>query len=338
MTARTTSAKQSAPPRKKPAWGDLLSRYGILLVLLVMVVLLSILTPIIRGEQFFLTGRNLLQVALQASINAIIAVGMTFVIISGGIDLSVGSVVALAGVLAALAMKNLQVGALGGFAVAVLVGALCGLFNGLLINRIGLPPFIATLGTMGMFRGLGLVISQGQAIYGFGREFSQIFAGTLLGIPTPVIVALVIAVLFWFVLNHTRFGKYTIAIGGSEETARVAGIPVKKYKTGIYILSGVLTGVAAALLLARLSSGDPTYGAFFELDAIAAVIMGGTTLTGGEGTIAGTIVGALIISLVQNGMNLFNVPSYWQQIVIGTVIVFAVVLDQWRRKQASMRL
>jgi len=325
---RTTSTSEHSGSRL----AEFIAQYGIILVLLVMVAALSILSPLIRGEQFFLTSRNLLQVALQASINAIIAVGMTFVITSGGIDLSVGSIVALAGICAAFAMKAGS-GPWVGFLVAVMVGALCGLFNGLLVTRVNLPPFIATLGTMGIFRGTALVISDGRPIYGFGREFLEIFAGRIGSVPVPVIVAGLVAVIFWFVLTQTRLGKYTIAIGGSEETARLAGISIQAYKMKFYALGGFLTGIAAALLTARLSAADPTAGTFFELDAIAAVVMGGTSLTGGEGSIGGTIVGALIISLVRNGMNLFNVQSYWQQIVIGSVIVLAVMLDQWRKGQ-----
>jgi ribose transport system permease protein len=264
---------------------------------------------------------------------------MTFVITSGGIDLSVGSIVALSGVAAAMAMRDTDIGPLGGFGVAVLVGTLCGLFNGFLITRIKLPPFIATLGTMGIFRGVALVISEGRSIYGFGREFLQTFSGTVANtaIPVSVAFAAVLAVIFWWVFNYTKFGKYTIAIGGSEETTRLAGIPVERYKMGIYALSGMLTGIAAALLLARLSSGDPTFGTMFELDAIAAAVMGGTSLTGGEGTVVGTIVGALIISLVRNAINIFNIPSYWQQVIIGSVIVLAVMLDQWRKKQSRQQ-
>ncbi len=332
MSARAQPRSTSTTLPSGSRWAEFIAQYGIVLVLLAMVAALSILSPLIRGEQFFLTSRNLLQVALQASINAIIAVGMTFVITSAGIDLSVGSIVALAGVCAAFAMKA-GAGPWVGFLVAVTVGALCGLFNGLLITRINLPPFIATLGTMGIFRGIALVISDGRPIYGFGREFLEIFAGRVGAVPIPVIVAGLVALIFWFVLTQTRLGKYTIAIGGSEETARLAGIPIDRYKMKFYALGGFLTGIAAALLTARLSSADPTAGAFFELDAIAAVVMGGTSLTGGEGSIGGTIVGALIISLVRNGMNLFNVQSYWQQIVIGSVIVLAVMLDQWRKGQ-----
>lgn len=311
---------------------DFLSKYGIFLILLIIVLALSIITPIVRGDQLFLSSRNFFQILLQASINAIIAVAMTFIITSGGIDLSVGSIVALSGIMAALAMKAGADPWLG-FLVAVLAGTLCGLFNALLINVIGLVPFIATLGTMGIFRGLGLIFSEGLPIYGFSRDFLAMFAGRIGPVPVQVIVALMIAFIGWFILTQTRFGKYTIAIGGNEETAKLAGIPVKRYKFGIYALGGLLTGVASALLTARLSSADPTAGTFYELDAIAATVMGGTSLSGGSGTILGTIVGALVISLVRNGMNLLNVPSFWQQFVIGSVIILSASLDVWRRKQ-----
>jgi ribose/xylose/arabinose/galactoside ABC-type transport system permease subunit len=313
---------------------EFIARYGIIFVLILMVVALAILTPWRRGEQYFLTERNLLNVALQASINAVIAVGMTFIITSGGIDLSVGSMAGFAGVITAIALRDYGVGYIGGFLVAVGTGAACGLFNGLLITRVNLQPFIATLGTMGIFRGLALVASNGRPIYGFNHRFIATFSGeTFFNIPKPVIVAAVVAVAGWLVLTQTRFGKYTIAIGGNEETTGLAGIPVRRYKLGIYALGGLLTGISAALLTARLSSADPIAGNLFELDAIAATVMGGTSLTGGEGTILGTIVGALIISLVRNGMNILNVPSFWQQFVIGSVIILAVMLDQWRKKQ-----
>lgn len=309
---------------------------GIFLVLLVMVIALAVLSPIVRGEQYFLTSSNLLQVLLQAAINLLIALGMTFVIASGGIDLSVGAVVALAGLFAAYVMQHGS-GPWLGFAAAAVAGAACGLINGLLITRLKLQPFIVTLGTMGMFRGLALIFSEGRPIYDFPGRFNAIFAGTFLGVPTPVWVAGLLSVIAWLVLTQTRFGKYTLSIGSREETARLAGIHVDRFKLGIYALAGVLTGIAAALLTARLSSADPTAGTLFELDAIAATIMGGTSLTGGVATIPGTIVGALIISLVRNGMNILNVPSFWQQFVIGAVIILAVVLDQWRKRQGVRR-
>ena len=242
-----TSSRQSV--------AEFLAQYGIFFVLLFLVVILTILSPIIRdGQQLFLTPRNLIQVALQASINAVIAVGMTFVITSGGIDLSVGSIVALCGVLAAMVMRDVPVlGPLGGFVTALIVGVACGLFNGFLITRIHLPPFIATLGTMGIFRGAALVVSEGRSIYGFDRSFQQIFAARIpmgeFELPVVVIIAAIVALVFWLLLTQTRAGKYTIAIGGNEETARLAGINVQRYKLMIYALCGGLTGLAGVLLL-----------------------------------------------------------------------------------------
>ncbi len=331
-----SQARSATPTSRRLA--EFIARYGIIFVLVIMVIALAILTPYIRGEQYFLTKRNLLQVALQASINAVIAVGMTFIITSGGIDLSVGSMAGFAGVVTAIALRDYGVGFLGGFFVAAAAGAACGMFNGLLITRANLQPFIATLGTMGIFRGLALVTSDGRPIYGFNRRFIDTFSGeTVFDIPKPVIVAAAVAVVGWLILTQTRFGKYTIAIGGNEETTGLAGIPIKRYKLGIYTLGGFLTGIAAVLLTARLSSADPIAGNLFELDAIAATVMGGTSLTGGEGSILGTMVGALIISLVRNGMNILNVQTFWQQFVIGSVIILAVMLDQWRKKQVRLQ-
>jgi len=317
---------------------DFVARFGIVFILVILIVALTALTPSVRGRQYFLTKTNLLNVALQASINSVIAVGMTFIITSGGIDLSVGSMAGFAGIMTALTLRDYGVGRIGGLLVAVAVGSLCGLFNGVLITRANLQPFIVTLGTMGMFRGLALVASNGRPIYGFSPQFIRTFSGNTLGdLPKPVIVAVVVALCGWFILTQTRFGKYAIAIGGNEETTGLAGIPIKRYKLGIYILGGFLTGVAAALLTARLSSADPTAGSGYELDAIAATVMGGTSLSGGEGTILGTMVGALIISLVRNGMNILNVQAFWQQFVIGSVIILAALLDQWRKHQSRRR-
>jgi ribose transport system permease protein len=313
---------------------ELFSKYGIFLILIILVLALSIITPIVRGEQFFLSSRNLIQVMLQASINLIIAVAMTFIITSGGIDLSVGSILAISGIAAALAMKAGANPWLG-FLVAMLAGTLCGLINGFLINIVGLVPFIATLGTMSMFRGLAQIFSDGLPIYGFSRDFLAIFAGRIGPVPVQVVVAICIAILGWFVLTQTRFGKYTTAIGGNEETAKLAGISVKAYKFGIYALGGLLTGVAAALLTARLSSADPIAGTTYELNAIAATVIGGTSLLGGSGSILGTVVGALVISLVLNGLNLLEVKNFWQPFVVGAVILFAAAIDVWRKRQLA---
>jgi ribose transport system permease protein len=317
---------------------DFVARFGIVFILVILIVALTVLTPHFRGRQYFLTKTNLLNVALQASINSVIAVGMTFIITSGGIDLSVGSMAGFAGIMTAVTLRDYGVGRIGGLLVAVAVGSLCGLFNGVLITRANLQPFIVTLGTMGMFRGLALVASNGRPIYGFSPQFIKTFSGNTLGdLPKPVIVAVLVALCGWFILTQTRFGKYAVAIGGNEETTGLAGIPIRRYKLGIYILGGFLTGVAAALLTARLSSADPTAGSGYELDAIAATVMGGTSLSGGEGTIFGTMVGALVISLVRNGMNILNVQAFWQQFVIGSVIILAALLDQWRKRQSRVR-
>lgn len=317
---------------------DFVARFGIVFILVMLIVALTALTPSIRGQQYFLTKNNLLNVALQASINSVIAVGMTFIITSAGIDLSVGSMAGFVGIATALVLRDYGVGPIGGLLVAMVVGSLCGMFNGVLISRANLQPFIVTLGTMGMFRGLALVASNGRPIYGFDPQFIRTFSGNTLGdLPKPVIVAALVALCGWLVLTQTRFGKYTVAIGGNEETTGLAGIPIKRYKLGIYTLGGFLTGIAAALLTARLSSADPTAGSGYELDAIAATVMGGTSLSGGEGTILGTIVGALIISLVRNGMNILNVPTFWQQFVIGSVIILAALLDHWRKSQSRPR-
>jgi ribose transport system permease protein len=331
-----TSLPDRTPARSWTHVSTFVAHYGAFLILVLMVLALAVITPMVRGEQFFLTSRNLIQVLQQASINLIIAIGMTFVITSRGIDLSVGSIVALSGVVAGIAMRE-GAGPYLGFAIAVATGAACGAFNGLLITRLKLQPFIVTLGTLGMFRGLALVLTEGRPIYGFSRDYLQIFAGRIGAVPLQVIIALVLVLVFWWVLTKTRFGKYTTAIGGNEETARLAGIAVDWTKLKIYTLTGLLTGVAGALLTARLSSADPVSGQLFELDAIAATIMGGTSLMGGEGTIGGTVVGALIMSLVRNGMNLLNVPTFWQQLVLGTVIILAVILDQFRRRGVASR-
>lgn len=310
----------------------LATRYGILVALIILAIIFSILSPIVLGEQYFLRERNLLQVALQGSINAIIAVGMTFVIISGGIDLSVGSTVALVGIIVGTALKSWGATPFTVLLIGIGVGIVCGAVNGLLVTRANLPPFIATLGTMGIFRGLALILSDGRPIYGLPGEYINAFAGQIGPVPIPVIIALIVAIVFGFILTRTRVGEYTVAIGGNEETARLSGINVKLYKLIVFSISGGLCGLAAVVLTARMSAAEPIAGNMFELDAIAATVMGGTSLMGGEGSILGTIIGALFTSLVRNGMNIFNVQAYWQQVVIGSVIVLAVILDRMRKR------
>jgi ribose transport system permease protein len=280
---------------------------------------------------YFLTVSNLLNIAEQTSINAIIAVGMTFVIIAAGIDLSVGSVVALSGVVLASALQS-SVPAPLAILIGLGVGAACGLGNGLLISYGRLPPFIATLGMMSVARGAALYYTDGRPVSGFSQEFRSLATGELAQIPTPVVFMIVIYTFAYIVLNRTKLGRYTYAIGGNEEAASLSGVNTRATKTSIYAICGMLSGLAAALLTARLNSAQPIAGMMYELDAIAAVVIGGTSLMGGEGKISGTLIGALIMGMLRNGLNLLGISSFTQQIVIGSVIILAVLVDMALRK------
>ncbi len=296
--------------------------------LVVMCVVLALLS------EDFLTEENLMNVARQATVNAILALGMSFVIISAGIDLSVGSVLAFSGCILALALKqgcHPVVGVLVGLAV----GSACGTINGLIITRLRLPPFIATLGMMSMARGLGQIITGGYTISGLPDQFKVLGSGYVFGddIPVPVVILLVCAVLAHIVLTHTRLGRYTYAIGGNETAAYLSGINVRAYKTAIYMICGGFAGLAGVISTARVAAGLPTAGLGYELDAIAAVVIGGASLFGGEGTILGAITGALIIGVLKNGLNLMKVSEYWQTFTIGAVIVGAVTVERFRHRQ-----
>jgi len=274
----------------------------------------------------FLTVSNLLNVLEQTAINAIVAVGMTFVIISGGIDLSVGSVLAVSGIALGSA---LQAGAAVpvAIALALAVGLGCGLVNGVLVTFGRLPPFIATLGMMSVARGAALMLAEGRPISGFDDGFRMLATGRVLMMPAPVIIAGLIYAVAHFVLGHTVFGRATYAIGGNEEAARLSGVHVRYHKTAIYGVAGLMSAAAAVILTARLNSAQPTAGTMYELDAIAATVIGGTSLLGGEGTIMGALIGALIMGVLRNGLNLLNVSSFFQQVVIGVVIIGAVLVD-----------
>ncbi|MCG8351956.1 MAG: ABC transporter permease [Chloroflexales bacterium] len=313
------------PRRTAQILANLMSRYGIVLALMLMCLALSLLSPI------FIRPQNLLNVLLQASINMIIAVGMTLVITQGGIDLSVGSIVALSGMITADLLVK-EYGLPVAITAGLLTGTLCGWLNGALITFLNLPPFIVTLGTLSAYRGLALIYNSGRPIFGLPPEFNQLLASSLGPVPRPVIIALAVAIIFAIALRYTRLGEYTIAIGGSEEAAHLSGVPVRRYKIAVYAISGLLSGLAATVLAARLSAMDPTAGALYELDAIAATVIGGTSLSGGVGTVFGTVVGALLMSVLRNGMNLLNVQSYYQQLIIGVVIILAVIVDRLRKK------
>lgn len=311
---------------------DFFSHYGrqlgTLSGLLGLIVVLWILTP------HFLTVSNLLNVAQQATIIAIIAVGMTFVIITGGIDLSVGSVLAFAGVVMANALQSgvtLPLALLIGLGV----GLACGVINGLLITVGRLPPFIATLGMMSVARGAALMFTEGRPISGFSEGFRSIATGEILRIPAPVVIMIVVYLIAHFVLKRTKLGRYTYAIGGNEEAALLSGINVRLNKTLVYGIAGLLSGLAAILLTARLNSAQPIAGMNYELDAIAATVIGGTSLLGGEGTVSGTLIGALIMAVLRNGLNLLSVSSFFQQVVIGSVIIFAVLIDMALKRRGK---
>jgi ribose transport system permease protein len=280
----------------------------------------------------FLTVSNLLNVLEQTALNAIVAMGMTYVIISGGIDLSVGSVLAVAGIGLALALES-GLPAPVAIAIALALGLSCGLINGLLIAVGRLPPFIATLGMMSVARGAALMLAEGRPISGFSEGFRSLATERVLGVPAPVLITIVIYAVAHFVLTRTVFGRATYAIGGNEEAARLSGVQVRSYKTAVYGVAGVASAAAAVLLTARLNSAQPTAGTMYELDAIAATVIGGSSLLGGEGSMTGTLVGALIMGVLRNGLNLLNVSSFVQQLVIGIVIIGAVTVDMGLKRR-----
>ena len=295
-------------------------QFGTLIGFVLLCAFLWILTP------HFLTPSNLLIVLQQTSINAIIAVGMTFVIITAGIDLSVGSMVAVSGVVLASALHAglpLPIAILAGLAV----GTVCGIVNGIVVVWGGLPPFIATLGMMSVARGAALVYTGGRSISGFDSSFRFLATGEVARIPVPVLITIGIYLIAAFVLNKTRHGLYVYAIGGNEDAARLSGINVRFPKASVFALSGLMSGVAALILTAKLDAAQPIAGITYELDAIAATVIGGTSLMGGEGRLSGTFLGALIMGVLRNGLNLLLVPSYHQQVIIGAVIIIAVLVD-----------
>lgn len=291
--------------------------------LILLVVVISILNTA------FLDLSNLLNLLRQVSINGLIAFGMTFVILTGGIDLSVGSILALSSAFTAILITSgldpivaLIVGVLGGF--------LLGVFNGVLVTFGSMAPFIATLATMTIFRGLTLVITDGNPITDLGDSYLfQLFGkGYFFGIPVPAVTMIIVFIVLAIILQKTTFGRHTYAIGGNEVASKISGIKVNKVKILIYGISGLMSALAGAILTSRLNSAQPTAGTSYELDAIAAVVLGGTSLTGGKGRIVGTLIGVLIIGVLNNGLNLLGVSSFYQQVVKGVVILIAVLIDR----------
>lgn len=300
----------------------ILAKYGIFIAFLLLVGVLSIIS------QPFLKPSNLINILRQTSVNGIIAIGMTLIIISGGIDLSVGSLLALSAVIATSFAHPGEHSLIVPLLIGLLVGTTGGAINGFIIAKKRIAPFIATLGMMTAARGLALVYTNGRPVINLSNEYNKIGGSYLAGIPLPVIIFILIILIGIFILHFTRFGRYVYAIGGNELAAKVSGINTIRIKIGVYAFSGALAGLAGIVLSSRVMSGSAATGQGYELDAIAAVIIGGTSLKGGVGTIAGTIVGALIIGVMNNGLDLLNVSSYWQQIVKGLIIVLAVLLDR----------
>lgn len=316
----------------KPAKGFrinkiLLMRLAPLLSLMILIIFFSISSP------YFFNVENIMTIVLQASVIGIIAIGVTFIIITAGIDLSLGSVVAFSGVVVGLCAA-VELPIIICIIAGVLAGITCGLANAFLITKAYIPPFIATLGLMMSVRGLNLVLTDGRATYFSSYpDFKLLAQGRLFDIiPYPVIYLCIIAVSCGWILKKTVIGRYVYAVGSNETAAHLSGIKVSRVKIFVYAFSGLLTGIAGVILASRLNSGQPTVGAGYELEAIAAVVIGGTSLMGGIGTIGGTIIGTFIMGVLKNGLNLMGVSPFWQMVATGIVVIVAVYLDSVRKK------
>jgi ribose transport system permease protein len=295
--------------------------------------LIALCVVIAALEPKFLSAGNLAGVARQTAVITIMATGMTMVMVSGGIDLSVGSVMALASVLGAMAMAG-GAPVMVGILVAVATGVACGVINGGAVATLKIPPFIVTLGAMGIYRGMALLITDGKAVVGLPTGFGYLAEGNLFGlIPVPMVIVVIVALTIHFLLLNTKLGRYCYAIGSNIEAARYAGVRVSRYQILFYGILGALTGLAGAIESARLVTGQPTAGEGYELRVIAAVVIGGGSLNGGQGSVVGTIIGALIMGVLANGANLLGISSFAQQVVIGAVIVLAVTFDEFQRRR-----
>ncbi|MBD2727023.1 ribose ABC transporter permease [Nostoc sp. FACHB-892] len=312
-------------PRNRKSISTLLEVAGILPILVIICILFAFLSP------NFLTGNNIVNILRQASINIVLATGMTFVILTGGIDLSVGSILAVSAVVALL-VSLLPALSWAAVPVALLAGLFLGLLNGALITFLDVPPFIVTLGSLTALRGVAFLIAQGTTLINRDINFAWV-GNTYLGpFPWLVIIALLSVIVSWFVLRQTVLGVQIYAVGGNERAARLTGIKVNRVLLFVYGISGLLAGLAGIMSASRLYSASGVLGQGYELDAIAAVILGGTSFTGGIGTIGGTLLGALIIAILNNGLTLLNLSYFWQLVVKGLVIILAVMIDRLRRR------
>ena len=305
---------------------------GIIIALFAMCLFL-IVFPTTRST--FLTQKNIFNILRQNASNLFLATGMTMVIILGGIELSVGSVIALSGCVAAGCVEFLGLPEIVGFAAAILVGAIVGMFNGLVICKTDIPPFIVTLASMNITKGIALVYTQGAPIRCMSDAFKFPGAGYIGPFPTPVVLMVIIFAIAAYIINCTKLGRHMYAVGGNAQAAKFSGINVQKVKFIIYTYTGIMAGIAGIVIASRLYSGQPTAGDGAEMDAIAAVVVGGTSMSGGSGRIGGTLIGVLIIGVLNNGLNLLGVDSNWQYIVKGLVILLAVYVDYIRNKKAG---
>jgi ribose transport system permease protein len=330
-TTTTTTAREKTPFLRGDATQRILAFAG----LIVLIIFFSV------ASSNFFQFDNFVGILLATAVNGVLALGVTFVIITGGIDLSVGTVMTLSAVMTGVFLTNwhlpVVVGVLGGLAT----GGLCGFINGTVVSRMRVPPFIATLGMLYVAKGLSLIISGLKPIY-FNDVviFRGIAMNSVLGsvfpgfdIPNAVLILFAAAIVASIILGRTVLGRYTFALGSNEEAARLSGINVKSWKTSVYMLAGLFSGLAGIIIAARLNSAQPALGAGYELDAIAAAVIGGTSLSGGEGTILGTIIGAFIISTLTNGLRILSVPQEWQTVVTGVIVILAVYADMARRRQ-----
>ena len=300
-----------------------------LTTVIALIILMAVITII---NSNFLTANNLLNLLLQVTSNALIAFGMTFVILTGGIDLSVGSILALSSALTAGLLGSGMPVTLA-ILISLILGFILGMMNGLLISYGKLAPFIVTLATMTIFRGATLVYTNGNPITkGLSDTFLFQFLGQgyIVGIPFPVIIMFIVFIVLYVLLHKTAFGKSVYAIGGNEKAAYISGVKLNKVKIIIYSISGMMASISGLIITSRLSSAQPTAGASYEMDAIAAVVLGGTSLSGGKGRILGTLIGALIIGVLNNGLNIIGVSAFWQQVVKGVVILIAVLIDRFK--------
>lgn len=316
---------------------ELLKKSQSLIALFVLCFVISLLSD------KFLTTNNLWNVLRQISVNVCISVGMTLVVLTAGIDLSVGSVLAFTAAVCAGLLKNgiafesfdLFIGftTLGGILAALLIGLLIGIFNGWVITRFSLPPFVVTLAMLTIARGATMLYTQGMPISNLGASFEFIGSGWFIGIPVPVWISLIVVLVVVFISKKTTFGRYIYAIGGNEKAAFLSGININAIKLTVYGIAGMMAAVGGILVSSRLNSAQPNAGTSYELDSIAAVVIGGTSLSGGIGTVTGTVIGATIIGVLNNGLVLLNVSPFWQQVVKGLVILLAVVIDQKSKKK-----